>query len=141
MKTLQTQILETLAAVDRPGNYCASGTESLVLPELEVEGVGEISLPLTAKVAKELIACCHQAPYGTGTETVVDTNVRKVRELDPGQFKLLNPEWPNCVDRITDAVHRKRCCVRRQKNHGNCGVQHGRTIANRSTSCVRSLRS
>jgi len=72
MNTLQTQILETLAAIDRPGNFCASGTESLVLPGLEVEGVGPVALPLTGNAAKALIACCHQAPYGKGTETVVD---------------------------------------------------------------------
>ncbi|HQX48957.1 MAG TPA: 2OG-Fe(II) oxygenase, partial [Planctomycetaceae bacterium] len=104
MKTLHEQILATLEAVDRPGNYCASGTVPLVLPGLEVAGLGPVALPLTGIAAKELIACCHQAPYGKGTETVVDTKVRKVWELDPGQFELLNPEWPGCVERITDAV-------------------------------------
>jgi len=104
MKTLHEQMLATLAAVDRPGNYFASGTVPLILPGLEVAGLGPVALPLTANAAKELIACCHQAPYGKGTETVVDTKVRKVWELDPGQFELLNPEWPGCVERVTDAV-------------------------------------
>ena len=104
MKTFQDEMLATLAAVDRPGNYFASGTVPLILPGLEVAGLGPVALPLTANAAKELIACCHQAPYGKGTETVVDTKVRKVWELDPGQFELLNPEWPGCVERVTDAV-------------------------------------
>ncbi len=76
----------------------------LVLPGLEVAGLGPVALPLTVNTAKELIGHGHQAPYGKGTKTVVDTKVRKVWELDPGQFELLNPEWPGCVDRITDAV-------------------------------------
>ena len=43
----------------------------MVLPGLEVTGLGPVALPLTENAAKELITRCHQAPYGKGTETVV----------------------------------------------------------------------
>ncbi len=114
MKTLQEQILATLAAVDRPGNYCANGVVPFVLPGLEVAGLGPVALPLNESAAKELIGRCHQAPYGKGTATVVDTKVRKVWELDPGQFELLNPEWSTCMGRVTDAV-REHLGLKEQK--------------------------
>ena len=104
MKTIKEQILESLAGIDRPVSFCASGTLPLVLPGLEVNGIGPIGLPLNESAALELIGCCRQAPYGKGTKTVVDTNVRRVWELDPEQFQLLNPEWPNCMDRVMSAI-------------------------------------
>lgn len=104
MKSIKEQILESLAGIDRPVSFCASGTWPLVLPGLEVNGIGPIGLPLSESAALQLIRCCRQAPYGKGTKTIVDTNVRRVWELDPEQFQLLNPEWSNCVDRITSVI-------------------------------------
>jgi hypothetical protein len=58
-----------------------------------VAGLGTIGLPLSAGQAKELTAVCEQAPYGKGTETLVDTSVRKVWRLTPDRFALTNPDW------------------------------------------------
>ena len=63
VKILHEQILDTLAAVDTPENYCANGIVPLVLRGLEVEGLGSVALPLTANTAQDLIAHCHQAPF------------------------------------------------------------------------------
>jgi hypothetical protein len=82
-----------LERIDRPGSFCFSGSAPAVLPGLEVEGVGPVGLPLTAKQAKELKEHCEQAPYGKGEETVVDTSVRKVWHLKPDHFTLTNPDW------------------------------------------------
>ena len=49
-----------------------------------------------------MIKKCSQAPYGKGTETLVDTKVRRVWELDPEKFKLTNPKWDDLVSSITD---------------------------------------
>jgi len=72
------------------------------LPGLEVDGLGIIGPPLAESTAKELIKVCRQALYGNGngTETVVDTKVRKVWELDPSRFELTNPAWQKCVNAI-----------------------------------------
>src|SRR4051794_8348685 len=76
--TLAKKLIEALARIDRPGTFCVSGSAPAVLPGLEVEGLGPVGLPLTARQAKELKKQCEQAPYGKGEETVVDTNVRRV---------------------------------------------------------------
>ena len=39
-------------------------------------------------MAKELIASCRVAPYGKGTQTLVNTKVRNTFELDPEMFRL-----------------------------------------------------
>jgi hypothetical protein len=87
------ELSRVLRKIDRPGSFCASGSVPVVLPGLEVEGLGPIGLPLTAKQAQELKKLCEQAPYGKGEVTLVDTSVRRVWQLKPERFALTNPEW------------------------------------------------
>ena len=54
--------------VDRPGTFCTGGDLPLVMPGLEVDGLGPIRLPLGKTQARKLIKLCRQAPYGKGTE-------------------------------------------------------------------------
>jgi hypothetical protein len=90
---VRARLLKTLGAVNRSGKFCTSGNWQMVMPGLEVAGLGPIGLPLTKSQAGELRKRCHQAPYGKGTETVVDTKVRRVWELDPSRFQLENDDW------------------------------------------------
>ena len=98
------KLLETLSEVDRPGDFCTYGDRPLVMPGLEVDRMGVVGLPLTKTHARKLIKLCRQAPYGKGTETVVDTDVRRVWELDPAQFQLTNPKWDEFIASIVDDV-------------------------------------
>src|SRR5689334_18024630 len=52
-----------LSQVDRPGTFSVSGSVPAILPGLVVEGLGPVGLPLTPKMAKDLIKHCEQAPY------------------------------------------------------------------------------
>jgi predicted 2-oxoglutarate/Fe(II)-dependent dioxygenase YbiX len=92
-KNILEELSQALSKIDRPGTFCVSGSVQTVLPGLEVQGLGPISLPLTGAQAKELKALCEQAPYGKGEKTLVDTSVRRVSRLRPSQFTLKNPEW------------------------------------------------
>lgn len=74
------------------------------MPGLTVDDVGLISLPLGPHQAGALIARCRQAPYGKGTETIVDTHVRRTWELDPDAFRLTNPKWKNLLADILAKV-------------------------------------
>ena len=98
------QLSEALGEIDRPGTFCVSGTVPTVLPGLEVQGLGPIGLPLSGSQAKELQARCEQAPYGKGEKTLVDTSVRRVWRLKPGQFTLKNPEWQPFLKATIDKV-------------------------------------
>src|SRR5512135_1077169 len=94
---IRQKLSQALSKVDRPGSFCVSGSAPAVLPGLEVDGLGPIGLPLTAKQAKELIKHFHQAPYGKGEKTVVDTSVRRVWRMEPGRFSLTNPDWDRFI--------------------------------------------
>ncbi|TVS19433.1 MAG: 2OG-Fe(II) oxygenase [Planctomycetaceae bacterium] len=100
------KLLDALSRVDRPGEVCTWGDRPLTMPGLEVSGLGAVRLPLGTAQARKLMKLCHQAPYGKGTETVVDTNVRRVWELDPDQFQLTNPKWDDLVASILQDVQR-----------------------------------
>jgi hypothetical protein len=97
LEDAREKLSEALSKIDRPGTFCVNGSVPAVLPGLEVEGLGPIGLPLTAKQAKELKKRCDQAPYGKGEETVVDTSVRRVWRMEPDRFSLTNPDWDRLV--------------------------------------------
>lgn len=103
-KPLTEIFAEALGAINRPGSFCCDGNFPLVLPGLEVEGVGSVGLPLHPEQAKKLIRQCEQAPYGKGEETRVDTKIRRVWQLDPQRFKLANPEWETLVKKMVAKV-------------------------------------
>lgn len=64
---------KVLAGVKRPGTFYASGTLEAPMPQLTVEGVGTVSFPVPAAQAEAIIAQAQRAPYGRGSETILDT--------------------------------------------------------------------
>jgi len=90
---ISEKLSEALSQIDRPGSFCVSGDSPVLLPGLEVKGLGPIGLPLTVQQAQELKEHCDQAPHGKGTKTVVDTSVRRVWRMGPDRFSLTNPDW------------------------------------------------
>src|SRR5277367_1794941 len=97
-------LVNLLATFGESSQFAASGSLPPVLPGLEVKGVGVIGAPVAAADAKRLIAKAAQAPYGRGEETIVDTEVRRVWQLEPTQFSLRNAEWTAHITAIVDAV-------------------------------------
>ncbi len=112
--TVHDKLLEAVGAVDRPGTFCTSSDLPLVMPGLEVDGLGAVRLPLGKTQARQLRTLSRQAPYGKGTETLVDTNVRRVWELDPEQFQLTNPKWHELLLSIIDRVREELGLGRRK---------------------------
>lgn len=107
MDKIATELLQVLSGLGESAAFYATGTAGVVLPGLDVEGVGDIGVPVSAADAKRLIAAAAQAPYGRGEQTIVDTKVRRVWQLEPDQFALRNAEWKSCVALIVDAVRRE----------------------------------
>jgi hypothetical protein len=69
-----------------------------------VDGVGAISLPLGESHARHIVSKARQAPYGKGSDTIVDTAVRNTRELDPTQFTIAWSGWPSYLEKICNVV-------------------------------------
>lgn len=100
MSTITDQLFTLLQTVKRPGNFCTSGTLEIFPPQLEVEGVGRIALPLLPAQAEQLIAVAEQAPYGRGQDTLVDTGVRRTWQIDAGRVALGGKHWQENLDGI-----------------------------------------
>ncbi|KAF9777459.1 hypothetical protein IL306_004426 [Fusarium sp. DS 682] len=75
--------------------------------DISVNGVGAISLPLGEAHACQIITQAHQAPYGKGSETIVDTAVRNTWELGPAQFAIGWSKWPGVLQQMCNLVAQK----------------------------------
>ena len=74
------------------------------LPGLRIEGIGTIGFPLSERDAKLIEAAATQAPFGKGTETIVDTTVRDTFEINPDKFSFENPAWTVFLRTVTKKV-------------------------------------
>jgi hypothetical protein len=99
---IKAELSRTLHSIQSSGNFAVfEQLESFVDPGLFVPGIGKIHLPLQEQTARSLVQTCHQAPFGKGEQTIIDTSVRNTWELNSNQFELQNPAWAKYVKRIT----------------------------------------
>ena len=100
-------LAELLSGVKRPGDFYVSGSLTVPLPRLDIEGVGTISFPLPEAHARDIIRHAEQAPYGKGEQTLVDPKVRRVWQVAPGRIRLGGAAWPETLENILAHVDAK----------------------------------
>lgn len=105
MSALPRNLAALLGQVRRPGAFYATGTLDIHPPRLEVEGIGPMALPLLPAQAKQIIAIAERAPYGQGTETVVDTKVRRTWQVGAERVLISGKAWDQG---LTAMVARRR---------------------------------
>ena len=96
MSSIGTTLLDTLRSVERPGDFCVGGIREIIMPTIDVDGVGRIAFPILSVQAERLVAIAEAAPHGRGEETVVDREVRRTWQVDSAKclsWKFLN--WMN----------------------------------------------
>src|SRR3954462_649451 len=97
---------ERLARLLRDSEQAVSFSAQLLVPphvlQLEVSGIGPVSLPVRAPLAKKLIATARPAVFGRGEETLTDTSVRDTWELTPDQVTLGGPGWTALMERALE---------------------------------------
>ena len=94
------EFVDILGPVTRPGDFYASGSVVTPIPRLIVEGVGLVSFPLPSAQAEALVAVAERAPYGRGTETLVDTDVRRTWQIAPSRLRIDEPHWNRTIQKI-----------------------------------------
>lgn len=99
-----------LAGVKRPGGFCVHGALALPMPLVQVDGVGLLSFPLPQAQIAALIAAAERAPYGRGEQTVVDTSVRRVWQIDAAQVRISGKSWAQSLGRILAETGRGLGC-------------------------------
>eukprot|EP01036_Dinobryon_divergens_P030623 gene30623-39893_t len=89
------------------GNFVCGGQfeHGAYSPQISVNGVGKIGLPLSQEQGAALISVMEQAPYGKGSETVTDLTVRDVLQLDASNV-LLGEKW---VENTLSSLVSKSC--------------------------------
>jgi hypothetical protein len=106
MKTadLVQRLSKGIESAVRSHHFCVSGVLAKIDPGIDVVGLGPVKLPLKPTAAKRLMAECVQAPYGKGTETLVNTKVRNTLELAPKRFALTNPHWEQAIQQLLPSI-------------------------------------
>lgn len=99
-----------LAGVKRPGSFCVHGALALPMPMVRVDGVGALSFPLPPAQIAALLAAAERAPYGRGEQTVVDTSVRRVWQIDAARVRISGKSWTHSMGRILAETGRGLGC-------------------------------
>ncbi|KAK3299688.1 uncharacterized protein B0H64DRAFT_355933 [Chaetomium fimeti] len=101
-------ILRDLDDIKHQGSFAGFGalqrTDFADQLGLYVDGVGSIGVPLQEEQARQLISQCRQAPFGKGSETIVDTSVRNTWELDASQFRFYSDSWARTMEKCIGFV-------------------------------------
>ncbi|MBX2924446.1 MAG: 2OG-Fe(II) oxygenase [Chitinophagaceae bacterium] len=98
MQQLKKNILACLQQLKGSGKFASVHTAGFLFPGLEVEGVGEIAYPINKPQAKALIEAARKAPFGKGSETILDNSVRSAWEINADKLSFNNPEWSNFLN-------------------------------------------
>jgi hypothetical protein len=108
MTSIPRELATLLGRVRRPGDFYATGTIDIHPPRLEVDGVGPIALPLLPVQAEQIIAVAERAPYGRGTETLLDTDVRRTWQVGAERVRISGRLWDHdlavMVERAADGL-------------------------------------
>lgn len=100
MNHLKENILNCLKDLKGSGKFISVHTTEFQFPGLEVDGVGEIAYPINEVQAKALIQAAHKAPFGKGSETIVDNNVRSAWEIYGDKLTFNGNRWNKVIDKI-----------------------------------------
>lgn len=98
------QIGAVLNTVKGDTNFVSTGTVSFIIPGLIINGVGEIGFPLQKETAEKIILQAHNAPFGKGAETIVDTTIRNTWEVNADKVKFMNEKWNSKLIKIVSKV-------------------------------------
>ncbi|KAK1985924.1 2OG-Fe(II) oxygenase superfamily protein [Colletotrichum cereale] len=102
--SFESDLLEALDNVRTQGSFASFHPLKCVEPDLFVHDVGPIVLPLQEPHIRQVIDKAIQAPFGKGSQTIVDTTVRNTWELVPKHFELRSPRWGADVQKICAIV-------------------------------------
>ncbi|HMG07889.1 MAG TPA: 2OG-Fe(II) oxygenase, partial [Mucilaginibacter sp.] len=104
MSYFKNDLLSVLAEIKGNGSFVSTDNRPFVFPGLEVGDVGEIGFPVNPLEIEEMIKAAHKAPFGKGSETVLDTTVRSAWEIDAGEVTFNNNEWGKFISNVVEHI-------------------------------------
>ena len=107
-KAFMRQLCGLIERVHSSGSFAAFGSiDAFVNPGIFVDPIGIVRLPLSESDAQTLVQTSHKAPFGKGSETLVDESVRKTWQIDAANVQFLNENWQCCLDQVVERVARE----------------------------------
>ena len=64
---------------------------------VNIKDIGNIGLPISHRDIDAVKQASPRAPFGKGTDTIVDENVRKTWQIAAADLSCLNPRWESWV--------------------------------------------
>jgi hypothetical protein len=103
----KSRLKDCLDDIQHQGTFSSSVSTGIYInPGLQIDGIGTIGLPLSARDAQAIASVCKKSPFGRRDETVVDETVRKTWELNATDFICRNPAWCAYVDTLAQQAIR-----------------------------------
>ncbi len=93
MPNFGEKLLESLSLIKGNGSFVTNHQLPFVFPGLSVEGLEEIAYPINSLQAKTLIQVAHKAPFGKGSQTIMDETVRSAWEIDADKLYFEGQQW------------------------------------------------
>jgi hypothetical protein len=100
MSSITSKLPKLLRGVNRSGDFYVTGTAEFFAPQLEVEDIGVISLPLLPPQAKQLLEAAERAPRGDGEQPLYDESVRLTWQTDGERVRLTGRRWEQSLQQI-----------------------------------------
>jgi predicted 2-oxoglutarate/Fe(II)-dependent dioxygenase YbiX len=92
------KLAKTVAKAARSAKFCVAACLPAVDPCVDIRGLGNIRFPLKRAAIKAILAQCRPAPYGKGTQTLVNAKVRNTFQLDADKISL-SDKWSATINR------------------------------------------
>ncbi len=86
-------INQELEKIDEKISFFSTKSHPFFIPHLFINGIGEVPLPLVDIYAEKIKKMAIQAPFGKGSQTIVDTSVRNTWEIDASEITLKSDKW------------------------------------------------
>lgn len=100
MSEPKAELLQFLKNIKGIGSFAASGIKKYQYPGLMVEGLGEVVFPMNAIQARAVIKIAEAAPFGKGSQTVMDREVRDGWQIDASLLSFQEPKWDAYLKKI-----------------------------------------
>lgn len=104
MTDFKKTLLNVLGEIKGSGSFVSNGTKPFFFPGLDIGDTGEIGFPINAIQIKEIIKAARKAPFGKGSETVLDSTVRSAWEIDAHKIEFRNKDWGKFVEGIVEQI-------------------------------------
>ena len=98
------RLAKLLDDTESPGAFSAQLFAPADPLDLEVDGVGQIRLPVRAPQARKLSARARPARFGRGEQTLTDPAVRDTWEIHPDLVSIDGPRWAATLEAVLDEV-------------------------------------